>query len=168
MAQLGTFNPDAVEDNRGDFEPLPPGMYTAQIIASELAATKSGSGQMLKLTLEIVEGPAARRQVWDNLNIVNGNAQAQEIAQRTLKRICNAVGHVGVLTDSDGLHFKPMRVRLAIEEDRSGQYGPRNAVKAYEPMGGRPAAPAQTQSSYSPPTQAAPAQASGGASRPWR
>jgi len=166
MARLD-YNPDTVEDQEREL--LPPGMYTAQVIESDLVAAKTGSGQILNLTWEIVEGPCAKRRVWDRLNIVNANAQAQEIAQRQLKRLCTAIGHAGVLSDSDQLHFKPHRIRVAVEEDKTGQYAPKNVVKGFEALGGR-TAPAQGLG-QSAQTQSEPAQqraASGGGSRPWR
>ena len=168
MAQLGNFNPDAVTDEQREL--LPPGAYTAQIIESDLVALKNGAGHMLKLTFEIVEGACAKRRVWENLNIQHSNSQAQDIAQRSLKRICTAVGHQGVLDDSEALHFKPMRIRVAVEEDKSGQYGPQNRVKGFEalnaPPGGYSQAsspPAPQQAAYQAPQQ----QAAAGGSRPW-
>ncbi|WP_374387161.1 DUF669 domain-containing protein [Brevundimonas sp.] len=131
MAALTPFNPDDVQDDR---EIIPAGNYTAQIIESSLAATKSG-GDMLKLTWEIIDGPLAKRRVWENLNIRNQNQQAQEIAERSLKRICGAVGYVGTLTDSEHLHFKPCEITVAIKP-AEGQYGEQNIVKGYKALGG--------------------------------
>lgn len=164
MARIDAFNPDAVQDEEREL--LPPGAYTAQVIESDLVPTKNGAGQMLKLTFEIVEGPCARRKLWENLNIINPNAQAQEIAHRALKRICVAVGHQGVLTDSEALHFKPVRLRVSVEEDKSGQYGPQNRVKAYESVSGSPSgfSQASTQRQQAQPQQQA---AAGGGARPW-
>lgn len=170
MANLGAFNPDAVHDEEREL--LPPGMYTAHVMESDLVTTKAGDGQILKLTFEILEGPLAKRRVWENLNIVNRNAQAQDIAQRQLKRLCNAIGHSGVLTDSEQLHFKPMRIRVAVEDDKTGQYAPSNRVKGFEALrGSAPAAQVAATSADSAPTQAyTPPQqqaAAGGGSRPW-
>ena len=47
MAELGSFNPDAVTDDR---EILEAGNYQAHIIESSLAETRTG-GKMLRLTL---------------------------------------------------------------------------------------------------------------------
>lgn len=156
MAQLGNFNPDQVQDDAREL--LPPGQYVAQIIESDVVATKSGSGQMLKLTFEIVDGPLTKRRIWENLNIQNQNAVTQDIAQKSLKRICVAVGHSGVLTDSETLHFKPMRIRVAVEADKSGQYGDQNRIKGYEGLSSQPAAFANASSA---PQEQAPG-------RPWQ
>ncbi|MFC5374008.1 DUF669 domain-containing protein [Brevundimonas faecalis] len=131
MAALSPFNPDAVSDDR---EIIPAGNYIAQIIESSLAQTKSG-GTMLRLTWEILDGSLAKRRVWENLNIVNQNADAQAIAERSLKRICAAVGHAGVLSDSDALHFKPAEISVAIQPPK-GEYGESNTIKGYKPVGG--------------------------------
>ena len=137
MAALSPFNPDEVTDDR---EILAAGNYPAQIIESSLAQTKSG-GTMLKLTWEILDGPAKGRRVWENLNIVNANEQAQAIAARSLKHICTAVGFAGVLTDSEALHFKPVELTVAIQPAR-GEYGESNQVKGYKAYGSAPAASA--------------------------
>ncbi len=150
MAAINPFNPDEVSDDR---EIVPADTYNAHIIESSMGETRSG--QMLKLTWEIIDGPLAKRRVWENLNIVNQNAQAQEIAQRSLKRICAAVGYVGVLTDSEHLHFKPCTITVAIRPPE-GQYGEQNIVKGYKAMGGVGA-----------PTQAA-APAGAATSTPWK
>lgn len=151
MAQLGAFNPADVQDDR---EIVPADNYLAQIIESDLVDTKSGTGKMLKLTWEIVDGPLAKRRVWENLNIVNQNAQAQQIAERSLKRICEAVGYAGVLTDSEALHFKPCVISVTVRPP-SGDYGEQNEVKGYKPAS----------AGASGPVASAPPQTT--ASKPW-
>jgi len=148
MAELGSFNPDAVSDDR---EIIAAGNYVAQIIESSLAETKAGNGKMLKLTWEIIDGPLAKRRVWENLNIINPNPDAQAIAERSLKRICVAVGHTGVLTNSEALHFKPCEITVAIKP-AEGQYGEQNVVKGYKGVGAAGAAPSAATSSAKPST----------------
>lgn len=170
MAQLNqlNYNPDVVVDDRPNtFDPMPPGVYTAQVIESELTPTKAGTGQRLNLTFEIIEGHFSRRRVWVGLNIINANAQTQDIAQRELKRICVAVGHVGPLPDSDMLHFKPLRLRVGLDKDDLTK----NVARDYSPIGASPGgqmqsqpAQAQAQSSEPQPQQ----QAASGAKRPWQ
>lgn len=145
MAELGSFNPDAVTDDR---EILEAGNYVAQIIESELADTRTG-GKMLRLTWEIIDGPKAKRRVWENLNIINSNPDAQAIAERSLKRICAAVGHTGVLSNSESLHFKPVEITVAIQPAK-GEYGESNTVKGYKAVGAAPASTGTTASSSAP------------------
>jgi hypothetical protein len=167
MAQLD-FNPETVADDERDFPILPDGTYNAQIIESDLAPTKNGTGQRLNLTIEIIEGPAARRRVWEGLNIVNANAQAQEISQRTLKQICNAIGHHGVLTDSEALHFKPLRIRVGHKEAQ-GEYKAQNVIKGYEALGSVSGGALQGTSrpTHAANPQPSPKKAAASSARPW-
>jgi len=135
MAELDMdFNPAEVPEDDRSFEPLPAGDYTMQIIDSEIKPTKSGEGQQLVLTIEVIEGPLSNRRVWDRLNIRNQSADAQRIAQRSLADLCLAVG-ITSLKNSEDLHFKPFTGKVAIRVDKSGQYGPQNTVR-YKARGG--------------------------------
>ena len=166
MASLGgTFNPNEIPQDERSFEPIPAGDYTCQVIESEIRPTKSG-GDMLRLTLEVVDGPFANRRIWENLNIRNSNPQAQSIAHRALADLCAACG-AGAIDDSEELHFKPFVATIKIEPGRDG-YEPRNGVKRYKPRGGQPGAgkaPVQRQAA---PQQASAPRPNGSApSRPW-
>ena len=174
MASLnGTF--DATEVAPAvPLEVLPPGKYLAQLIESEMAPTKAGDGQLLKLVFEILEGPSARRKIFDQLNLVNRNEQTVEIAQRTLSAICHAVGqmHVG---DSEQLHFKPLFVTLKVEPAGTDKYGvyreARNKVSGYSAAkaGSTSVAPSQAAPPPGPTTTPAPASRPGtGGTPPWR
>ena len=100
MAFLGeTFDANNVAPSV-PFEVVPPGKYVVQIVKSAMEPTKSGNGEALNLEMEIMEGPHAGRKVWDGLNLRNTNAQAVEIAQRTLSAICHAVGKLQVSDSS--------------------------------------------------------------------
>lgn len=167
MAKLNMdFNPSEVPEDDRSFEPLPAGEYTMQVIESEVKDTKSGSGQQLVLTLEVIEGPFSNRRVWDRLNIRNQNADAQRIAQRALADLCLAVG-IQSLRNSEDLHFKPFIGSVKIREDKSGQYGPQNTVR-YKQRGGAASRPQAT--AQQPQRQAAPQQAAKPATgaKPWQ
>jgi hypothetical protein len=137
MANLGVvFDPKSVPAD--EYDALPVGEYHAQIVESEMKSTKDGSGQMLKLTMDILSGPCEGRKIFDNLNLHNANEMTQRIAQQTLAKICNAVG-VAALQDSEELHFKPMMVKVGMGK---GDYADRNQVKGYRSVGAAaPAAP---------------------------
>jgi len=165
MADLGTsIDVDNIVPERGDFEPLPAGPYTVQVIESDVIPTKAETGLILKLTMEVMEGPYANRKVWANLNFKNPNATAQRIAQEQIKQICDAVGHKGPLSDSEVLHFKPLRAQLTIR--KSDQYGDQNDVKRYLSLSGAP--PAGKASPQQAVAGAAQKAAAGGAGRPWK
>ena len=74
-----------VEPN-APLEALPPGDYEVQILQSEMRVTKAGTGQMLWLDMEVQDGPLQGRHVYDQLNLINPNPTAEEIAQRSHSR----------------------------------------------------------------------------------
>lgn len=165
------FNPADVPEDDRSFEPLPAADYAMQVIESDVKETKSGSSKQLVLTLEVTEGPMTNRRMWDRLNITNQNADAQRIAQRALADLCLAIG-VSSLRNSEELHFKPFIGRVTIKPDKTGQYGPQNAVR-YKARGGvagapaRPTAPPQQKTpgaKAQPPVQ----QAAAAGARPWK
>ena len=168
MAHLGeTFDPDSVEP-RESIEPVPAGEYVAEIIESDVVDLKSGKGRGVKLTLKIVEGQLEGRRIWDQINYRHENEVAQKIGQQTLAELCSACGIRGPLEDTEHLHGNPIRVRVAIETDKSGNYCPRNVVKKYGVHDHASApAPRQAPARQDPPASSPPKAASGGA-MPWR
>jgi hypothetical protein len=166
MAKLGgTFDATGVEPN-APLEALPPGDYRVQILQSEMRVTKAGTGQMLWLDMEVLEGPLKGRHVYDQLNLINPNPTAEEIAQRTLSAICHAVGKLQV-ADSEELHFLPMVVKVAVKPNGY------NEVKGYKPVKQVAAAstptaangPTPTPPTAAPQTRPAPAASS---TAPWK
>ncbi len=144
MAYLGMspegFDASQVEPSKPR-EVLPPDWYTAIVDASDVKPTKKAAeaeqyggdnagDRLLALTFRVIEGPHKDALVFTNLNIINGNPQAQEIAQRELSALCHAVGKLKV-KDSSELHNKPIRIKLDVEKKEG--YNPRNVVKGYEP-----------------------------------
>lgn len=127
------FNSAEVEPNTMDFTPLPPGKYLAQVIESEVSQTSKG-GEMLKLTIEILDENFKSRKVWTNLNIVNDSEKAQQIALGMLSALCRAVGKVGVVSDSSMLHEKPFLVGLGIDPGNVQYPEPRNKVTGFFPV----------------------------------
>lgn len=125
------FNAEAIEP-LSDFSPLPVGNYTVVITQSEMKPTKTGNGQYLQLTLQVVEGEYKNRLIFDRLNIQNQNEVAQQIAQKALSSICRAVG-VMHPKDSEELHDKPFSVKIGIRP-ASGEYGESNIVKGYSSL----------------------------------
>lgn len=132
MALIGHFDATQVAP-REDFSPIPVGEYVVQITDSDVKPTSSGNGHRLELTFEVMDGEYKGRKVWANLNLDNPNPKAVEIAQRELSAICHAIGKLQVV-DSQELHYKPLVIRVDIEE-RDG-YSQRNVIKAYKAVAG--------------------------------
>lgn len=148
MANIN-FNADAVDISERSFDPIPAGTYVCQVVSTELRALKSGNGDGLSVSYEVLEGQFANRRLWQNLNIKHTNEVAQRIGQEQLAKLCKAVG-VSQLTDTTQLHMKPIKVRVKIRKD--DQYGDKNEVAdvaaiagsrpvAAQPAPQKPAAP---------------------------
>ena len=136
------FDASSVDPSSG-YDVLPQGKYLAQIVASEMRATKDGMGQYLYLELSVIEGPYAGRKLFDRLNLKNANPDAVQIAQRTLSSICRAVGKMQV-SNSEQLHMIPLIAAVRIRPAK-GQYDESNSIR-YLPREGQPAKAAAFQS----------------------
>jgi len=154
---LSSFDPTSIDmtDERGggDFSPLPNGDYLVQVIEAEMKDTSTG-GEMLRLTLEVLDGPRPGARVWENLNVVNKNPDTEKYARRDLATIMSAIGQ-GPTNDLTTLHGRPFTVTLKTNPGRSyngKEYGPSNGVKRYHGKAG-PAGPPKA----APVRQAAPA-----------
>lgn len=134
MARI-SFNASNVEPST-PMDVLPAGKYLAMAIASELKATKTGTGEYLQITFEVLDGAAKGRKIFERLNIRNNNKTAEDIAQRALSALCHAVGVIE-LEDSDQLHDKPVVLDVAVDPSK-GEYSAQNRVKGYSAAGGSP------------------------------
>lgn len=158
MASLN-FNAASVPPTQS-FEALPAGWYNTMIIGSEMRPTKDGQNQYLRLTLQIVDGQYANRQVFDNLNLQHSNPVASEIAYRKLSAYCHATGVMQV-QDSQQLHGIPFKSRITVRP-ADGQYEASNDVKdvkhMQDPSAGGNGAPTQQPFQQQVPQQQAPQQ----------
>jgi len=139
--------------NAGSVEPakprttLPAGKYKCVITSSGEQPTKAMTGTMLKLQLQVIDGPHQGAMLFDQLNLNNPSATAMEMAQRTLSAICHAVGVI-MPQDSSDLHNKPLMVVVRLENSKD--YGAQNKVSGYEPCEGGAAAPVATTPAAAP------------------
>lgn len=138
---MAQFNFDASQvAPQASTGPLPAGTYLAHITESDVQPLKSGNGEGLKLTFEVIEGQFKGRRVWENLNILHNNEETQRIAQSQLSALCHAVNVIKVM-DTAALHFKPVRITVVVREAKDG-YKASNNIKGYESAGSIAAAPA--------------------------
>ncbi|MEZ4651965.1 MAG: DUF669 domain-containing protein [Candidatus Eisenbacteria bacterium] len=130
MADLAGFNANEVEP-ASEWEPVPAGQYVAVITASEMKATKAGTGRYLELTLQIVDGAYQGRLLWSRINLENPNATAVEMGRAELSAVCRAVG-VMTPRDSAELHDIPMLVTVKVKKrDDTGDFT--NEIRGYAP-----------------------------------
>ena len=147
MANLNGFDANQVEP--ASFDPLPAGKYLAVITESEMKATKSGAGQFLNLTFQVLDGEYKGRKLWARLNLKNPNPQAEQIARGQLSALCRAVG-VMAPRDSVELHNLPLLVTVKIKKrDDTGDL--QNEVSGYSRKDAAPAAPAPAAAASSTP-----------------
>jgi Protein of unknown function (DUF669) len=140
MAQLpSAFNANDHEAQR-DFSAMPPGQYTAVITASEKKEARNAGNFYWKLEFTIIEGEFKGRKVWANLNLINSNPKAVEIANSELSSICKAVGKVAI-TDTAELHDIPMQITLKVTP-ATAQYSESNSVSGYKQLAGLAVPPA--------------------------
>lgn len=121
--------PENLDEITSDFEPIPQGEYQALISNSEMKDTAAGTGQYLKLEWTIQDQEYAGRKVFQNLNLVNPNKQAQNIAWAQFKEICAAMDlDYNDVEDASELHGNVVTVKLDIRPGQ-GKYGPQNTVQ---------------------------------------
>lgn len=185
MAQMN-FNAGNV-DPQSNFDPVPAGQYLVMIVDSAISENSKKSGDLLKLTFEVMQPEEYKgRKIFQNINVRHQNKQAEEIGQRQLSAISHAVNELD-LTDSVQLHNKPLGVKVIIDEQPG--YSPKNEIKGYYNEDGSdikgngagngqaaantsPAqsvnTPAQQQMAAEPAAAAQTANSSGGSKPPWQ
>lgn len=135
MATLPSVFNTNDHDEMGEFTPIPAGIYEAEIVKSELKDTRDKTGKYLSLQFKVLDedtddAKVNGRLIFKNLNLVNKNQQAVEIAQRELKSICVACGVEGELEDSVDLHNIPMGIKVVVKE-ATADWPAGNDIKKY-------------------------------------
>lgn len=118
LAPLG-FNPAETEDMGDGFKVVPPDVYNVVIVESDVKPNKKQNGKILKIKYQITDGPQVGNTLEDNLNIQNPSEISQKIGLSHLKHICDAIGFIGVLKDSNQLHGKPLAVKVVVDKFES-------------------------------------------------
>lgn len=133
MAQI-SFDAGTVAPQQA-FVPVPAGVYQTMIVDSEIKPTKSGTGQMVIFTLQIVDGQHAGRKLFARINVRNANSEAERIGQSQLSALCHAAG-VLQLQDTAQLHNRVVRTKVKIRKDTTGQYDDQNECTGFEAVSG--------------------------------
>ncbi len=133
---------DASEVEISEYELLPEGDYTLQIIDSEMKPTRN-DGMQLVFTMQVVGSTHDGRQIKERLNIKNENEKAVKIGFETLAKVVQACGMTKV-NDSSELHGKKFVGRVVVKKGegtyvKDGVEKPsadQNQIKKYMPFGG--------------------------------
>lgn len=132
----------------GSYDPVPEGNYDATISQAELKTTNDGSGQYIKLRLDITGPSHQGRVIFSNLNIKNASAKAEEIGRQQLGEIMRAIG-IAKVQDTDQLIGGSVNIKVTIRAARTDEktgkaYAAGNEVKGFRAIGGASPAPAAT------------------------
>jgi hypothetical protein len=147
--QFETINLSDIPEPTNDYSPIPAGDYVATIKDAELKITKSGTGQYIKLKLEVVAPSSTGRVLFSNLNIRNDNETAQNIGMAQLGSIMRAAG-IASVSNPEQLVGTTIGIKVTIKEAQNG-YEAQNEVKAYKAVGNAPPAAANVATKGTPP-----------------
>jgi len=112
------YVPSNTEDYGGSFAAIKDGQHPAMITECTMKDTKAG-GKMLSLTIEVIDGESKGRKVWDNLNVVNANETAQNIAHSKLKGYFTAVGKPEATEEGELLRV-PIGIKTKTKTNKEG------------------------------------------------
>ena len=110
---------------------LPVGWYNVLISEAENEATSSGKGTACKIVYTVYGGAFNDRKVFDNLNFINENQQAQDIARRALRTIQDSIGKQ--VQGPWDLVNSYLCIKVGLSKPQEG-YEQRNQVKGYKPF----------------------------------
>lgn len=162
MAKL-QFDASGVDMTKDAFAPLPAGDYEVAVTNADLRQTKAGNGTYLWLELSVTGGKFKGRKLFEQINLQNPNAQAVEIAQRTLAGLLAAMGKTK-MEDTDELLHRTVIAVVAIDKKDST----RNRVARYKaPPTYAPAAPVAPQAAPAAPSAPPAAGAAAGIPSAW-
>jgi hypothetical protein len=109
------FDSTTVEPQSSIREVIPAGNYTAMITETEIKDTKSGTGQYIRCTYQILDGEYKNRKIWSNFNIRNSNPQAEQIGKAQLASAVQAMGLTRI-SDTAELHNKPLVIKVKVRK----------------------------------------------------
>ena len=128
----------ATEEGSPDFEPLPKGQYVASITDAKVGPLKSGKGQAVQLTWEVEGDKYAGRKIFDRVIVAHESTAAMKFGRQKFKDIATACGVSEQITDLSVLLNKPCLVSVKIEEDKTGEYPPKNRIGRVKKIGDAP------------------------------
>ena len=118
----------------GDYSPLPDGEYELKVTEATHTTTQSGK-PMFKITTEVQTGAYAKRRIWDNLVVTQGNDAALAIFFGKMAAIGLPKDYFLAGPSNDDITRamigRPFRGQLATTE-YNGKF--RNEIKRYSPL----------------------------------
>jgi len=131
MALLpNVFTPDDIKDEML----LDDGLYVLEITKSSMKDTKNKKGKYLSLHMKVTRAEDENDVgfgIFVNLNLVNDNPMAVNIAEREFKQLCEAI-ETEQVEDSDEMHGIPFCAKIATCSG-GDDYPDSNCIKKYMP-----------------------------------
>jgi hypothetical protein len=132
MVQIAGYYDETAKPTSG-FDPIPAGVYVAEIVESDIEPISKTNdyGNTLKLTWKIAEGEYAGRLIWQRLNMWGQGYNKAEEVKRGANEDFALIRHItGVLNvnDTSELHFIPMQIKVKVKVDPNGQREPQNEI----------------------------------------
>jgi len=133
-----SFDENAKPD---EFELIPAGTYTAQIIDADRQRISSQRdyGECLVLQWQIMEGDYEGRLVWQRLNLwgqnMRNNDKVISIANSQFAAVREATGEL-TPRNTDELLYIPCLIKVAVTQDKNKEYDPRNEIKSVKALDG--------------------------------
>ena len=136
-----------VDDSR---EVIGPGTYDLRVTKVEMASTKRGDGELIKVGFEILGPRFSGRWIWDQFLTRHPSPDAQRIGLGRLSELSRALRMPRWEHEQD-LVGLTCEARVVVVED--GEYGPKNEIKRYTVPASHKGAPASNPHRDAPPSQ---------------
>ncbi|SMF93970.1 Protein of unknown function [Methylomagnum ishizawai] len=130
----------SVDENAGNYGPMPAGKYGMQAVEIEVKTCKEPSnGKMVAVTFQVVDG-SNNRKIFENYCLQHTNDTTKRIAEQAVKQWMKACGYTGnerlaarLLKTLEGREFT---AHVIVEKSKDPQYGDRNRIRQFEASGG--------------------------------
>lgn len=134
MQLQAPFNAQAFDPTQGgNFQQLPTGKHPVIITASEVKATKDGSGGMVVLELEVIDGPNKGAVGNMIINLYSSSDKARSVAESQFAALGYVTG-VFMITDTAQLHGKPFAVDVQEQSLTAEQQAKKAAGETVTPF----------------------------------
>src|SRR5262249_54329969 len=114
------FDP-ATEEGTPELTIIPKGHYVARVTDAIIKPYKSGKGQAVFLTWELMDEKYEGRKVWEQYTLSHENETAMRLGRQRFKDVCDACGLSQSFKDLTLLYGKPCTIWVRVEEDPNGQ-----------------------------------------------
>jgi len=125
--------------SEGKSSTLPVGEYTVIIDRAEMTQTKSGTGYYVKVGMKVCDMEKYNGAfLWDNINIKNDSAKAQEIGRGKLKKMLEIIGiEESKMKDTDPSVLVGKKYRVFTTVTKNKEYGDSNKICSYSEVEGQ-------------------------------